>query len=344
LEIAMKPAIQPAIKAANKRSRKLYLYAALAAAAHLAVAMSWIAPARAESKIVEGFVSNGALQWPEYVANELGWFKENGVTVDLLSVGPGAAQQLAAGSLNLGYSGFPDFVRATNQGAPVKIVINAVNQPPYAVYAKPAIKSIADLKGRTVSIGGIKDVTLIYMEAFIAPAGLKAADLDFVYSKATQDRLAALLSGGADAAILYPPATFRAAAAGYTDLGDIETYLKDFPFTVWATNTDWATKNRDALISYVKAYSRAVAWLYDAKNKEQAVDILVKYSKQDRKDTADTYDYFIGKLHAFSPDGRLSETSYKRMADALVSWGDLTQPVPQMSKFFDSSFVDAAWK
>jgi hypothetical protein len=70
----------------------------------------------------------------------------------------------------------------------------------------------------------------------------------------------------------------------------------------------------------------------------------VKYSKQDRKDTADTYDYFIGKLHAFSPDGRLSEASYKRMTDALVSWGDLTQPVPPMSKFFDSSFVDAAWK
>jgi NitT/TauT family transport system substrate-binding protein len=336
--------MKSAIKPAAKQSRNLCRYAALAAAAHLAVAMSWSAPARAETKIVEGFVSNGALQWPEYVANELGWFKENGVSVDMLVVGPGAAQQLAAGSLNIGYSGFPDFVRATNQGAPVKIVINAVNQPPYAVYAKPAIKSIADLKGKTVSIGGIKDVTLIYMEAFIASAGLKAADLDFVYAKATQDRLAALMSGGADAAILYPPATFRAAAAGYTDLGDIEAYLKDFPFTVWAANTDWAAKNRDALLSYIRAYARVVHWLYDTKNKDQAVDILVKYSKQDRKDTADTYDYFISKLHAFSSDGRLSEASYKRMTDALVSWGDLSQPAPPMSKFFDLSFVDAAWK
>jgi ABC-type nitrate/sulfonate/bicarbonate transport system substrate-binding protein len=106
--------MNPAIKPAIERSRNLCLYAALAAAAHLAVAISWIAPARAEPKIVEGFVSNGALQWPEYVASELGWFKENGVSVDLLSVGPGAAQQLAAGSLNIGYSGFPDFVRATN--------------------------------------------------------------------------------------------------------------------------------------------------------------------------------------------------------------------------------------
>ncbi len=156
--------------------------------------------------------------------------------------------------------------------------------------------------------------------------------------------MAALLSGGADAAILYPPATFRAAAAGYTDLGDIQAYLQDFPFTVWAANMDWAAKNRDALVAYVRAYSRAVHWLYDTNNKERAVDILVKYSKQDRKDSADTYDYFVRKLHAFSPDGRMSDPAYKKMTDALVSWGDLSRPVPPMSKFFDMSFVEAGWK
>jgi hypothetical protein len=32
------------------------------------------------------------------------------------------------------------------------------------------------------------------------------------------------------------------------------------------------------------------------------------------------------------------------MTDALVQWGDLTMPVPAASKFFDLSFVDAAWK
>jgi NitT/TauT family transport system substrate-binding protein len=199
------------------------------------------------------------------------------------------------------------------------------------------------IRGKTVSIGGTKDVTLVYMEAFIASAGLKASDLDFVYAKATQDRLAALLSGGADAAILYPPSSFRAGAAGYTYLGDIEPHLKDFPFTVWAANTDWAAKNRDALLGYVKAYSRAVRWLYDASNKTRAVDILVKYAKQDRNDSADTYDYFVTKLRAFSTDGLIGAESYKKMADALVGLGDLAAPVPPADKFFDPSFVKAAW-
>ena len=147
--------------------------------------------ASSQTKIVEGFVSHGALQWPEYIATEFGWFKENGVEVDMLVVGGGAAQQVAAGALNIAYSGFPDFIRATNAGAPVKIVINAIGQPPYGVYSKPAIKKISDLKGKIASIGGQRDITLIYMEAFLAGGGLKPSDLDFIYAKATQDRLAA---------------------------------------------------------------------------------------------------------------------------------------------------------
>src|SRR5262245_33291016 len=107
-----------------------------------------VEPAHAQHKIVEGFVSHGALQWPEYIATEFGWFKENGVELDMLVVGAGAAQQVAAGALNIGYSGFPDFIRAINQGAPVRIVINAITAPPYGVYSKTTIKKIADLKGK----------------------------------------------------------------------------------------------------------------------------------------------------------------------------------------------------
>src|ERR1700760_4562032 len=147
-------------------------------AAGLVVMAAAAFPVRAETKIVEGIVSHGALQWPEYAAAEFGWFKENGVEVELIVVGGGAAQQLAAGALNIGYSGFPDFIRATNQGAPIKIVINGVTAPPYGVYAKPTVKKISDLKGKIISIGGTKDITLVYMESFLAAGGLTAKDVD----------------------------------------------------------------------------------------------------------------------------------------------------------------------
>jgi hypothetical protein len=40
----------------------------------------------------------------------------------------------------------------------------------------------------------------------------------------------------------------------------------------------------------------------------------------------------------------IDNAAYKTMSDALVESGDLTQPVPPLSKFFDGSYVVAAWK
>ena len=59
-------------------------------------------------------------------------------------MGASGAQQLAGGALNIAHSGYPDFARASLQGASVKIIINDIVASPYAVFAKPAIKKIAD--------------------------------------------------------------------------------------------------------------------------------------------------------------------------------------------------------
>jgi ABC-type nitrate/sulfonate/bicarbonate transport system substrate-binding protein len=224
----------------------------------------------------------------------------------------------------------------------VKIIINDIVASPYAVFAKAGIKQIAELRGKLISIGGVKDVTLIYMKAFLASAGLRAGDVDFVYAKAAADRLAALVSGGVDATILNPPTYFRAIALGFSNLGDIEPHIKDVPFTVWAVNTEWATKNRAALIAFARSYKRAVRWLYDPANKAAAVDILVKHAKQDRKETSEAYDYLVARLKLFGVDGGVSDAAYEKMAGGLIDLGDMKEPVPPKSAIFDGSFVEQA--
>ena len=61
--------------------------------------------------------------------------------------------------------------------------------PPYELLAKPSIKSLKDLKGKTVSIGGPKDVTRIYLNRMLQPNGLKDSDVDLVYAGASTARL-----------------------------------------------------------------------------------------------------------------------------------------------------------
>ena len=86
-------------------------------------------------------------------------------------------QQLAAGSFNIApTAGMVDPIRAVNKGAPVALICIVIPAPPYALLAKPNIGKIEDLKGKTIIIGGPKDITRIFTERMLAPHGLKSGD------------------------------------------------------------------------------------------------------------------------------------------------------------------------
>jgi len=294
--------------------------------------------AQAQTKIVAGMVAHGPPQWPQYVAEEFGWFKQDKIELDLVTVGGGGTTQVAAGSLNIAHSGYPDFARAALQGAPLRIVISDFTGSPYGVFAKKGINRIADLKGKLISIGGPNDITLIYIKPFLASAGLKTTDVDFVYAKAAGDRFAALASGAVDAAILNPPTYFKAIEAGLSALGDTKPYAEGIPFTVWGANQAWAAAHR----AFARDYKRGVAWLNDPAHRQQAIDILVKHAKQDPKDSAEAYDYLVAKLKLFGADGDVSDAVYAKMAEGLAEIGTIKPPYPPKSAIFDGSFVQAA--
>ena len=60
----------------------------------------------------------------------------------------------------------------------------------------------------------------------------------------------------------------------------------------------WAAKNREAMVAFARNYKRGVRWLYDPANRQQAIDILVKYARQDPKDIAEAYDYLHRQAEA----------------------------------------------
>src|SRR5207253_2858091 len=83
------------------------------------------------------------------------------IKVDIVYVQSSAAlvQQITAGSLDICMStGLVDPLRANQMGAPIAIVRVEVQAPPYALLAKPGIKSLAELKGKVIPLGGPKDL------------------------------------------------------------------------------------------------------------------------------------------------------------------------------------------
>jgi NitT/TauT family transport system substrate-binding protein len=202
----------------------------------------------------------------------------------------------------------------------VRTVIQA---PPYALLAKPEIKRIENLKGKTIIIGGLKDITRIFTERMLEPHGLKTGDYDYVFAGATSARFSALKSGAVDAALLTVPFNVYAETAGFTNLGFTFDYLPDMPFAGMAVNRTWAKTNTDALRRFLAAYTKGVAWFDDPKNREAAVQIQMDTSRIARDDVGKAY-VFLHDKNLFEPTGMVSKRKIGNVIGALRDLGDLS--------------------
>ena len=221
-------------------------------------------------------------------------------------------------------TGLVDPIRAIDKGAPIAIVRLEAQSPPYALVAKSTIKSLKDLKGKVISLGGPKDITRIYVERMLAPSGIKPGDFDMVFAGATSARTQALLSGAVDAAILLPPFNFQAVAQGYNELGRTVDFAPELPFSGTVVNLAWAKAHQDLLIRLLAAHAKSIAWFEDDRNRAEAVKMMVEASKLKPEEVEKSYDFFR-KGRFFEPTGKISRKKIGALVDALVGLGDMTQ-------------------
>jgi ABC-type nitrate/sulfonate/bicarbonate transport system substrate-binding protein len=269
--------------------------------------------------------SASANLWPVFIGLDKGFFAAENIKVDLVYTPASAAviQQLAAGSLNITIStGLVDPIRAIDQGAAIAIVRVEVQAPPYVMMAKANIRSLSGLKGKVISVGGAKDITRVYAERMLAPQGLKPGDYDFVYAGATTARAQALLSGAVDAAILLPPYNFQIESAGYNNLGLTIDYAPELAFSGTVVNRAWAARNEPVISRVLAAQDKSIEYLYDDRNRAEAVRILASVSGLKIEDVEKSYDFFR-KNNFFDRSGKISRTKMNALLDALVSLGDL---------------------
>jgi len=282
--------------------------------------------ARAADTIIVGAVGSASTNlWPVHIGIEKGFFSAEGLTIDLVYAQSNTAvvQQLAAGSVNVSVAtGLVDPIRATDKGAPVAIVRIEVQAPPYALLAKPEIKKIAELKDKTISVGGAKDITRIFLERMLAPHGVNPGEFDIIFSGTTSARFSALQSGAVDAALLTSPFNFHAESAGFTNLGMTMQYVRDLPFSGVIVNRNWARANPSDAERFVAAYTRSIGWFRDAQNREEAVKIMVAVSGLNSQDVEKGYD-FLHDGEFFEPTGIVSRSRLTNLVKTLRDLGDI---------------------
>jgi NitT/TauT family transport system substrate-binding protein len=308
---------------------------AIAIAVAIAASLLFAFPAVAAETVIAGGVSSGSTNlWPIHIGIRKGLFQAAGINVDLVFAQSNASviQQLAANSINASVgSGLVDPIRAVEKGAPVALIRIETQKPPYALLAKPALKSIADLRGKTVSVGGPKDITRIFFERMLVASGVPLRDVDLIFAGATSARIAALQSGAADAALLTTPYNFHAEAAGYRNLG-MTAAMVDMPFSGVSINRNWASRNMKTAQAYLAVYSQAILWLENPANRREAIDIMLAVSSLKPEDVEKSYDFLLGG-HFFETTGTISRARLGKVLEALQELGDIPPTMPVDSLF-----------
>jgi NitT/TauT family transport system substrate-binding protein len=283
-----------------------------------------------------------AQEWPIFIAETKGFMAENGVAPDLIAAPSTAAamQQLAAGSSNLGSGGLTDPLRAIDKGAQISLLRVEAQVPPYTLWAKPGIKSIADLRGKLIILGGAKDITRIYLERTLIANGVKPGEYDMIFAGTTAARFAALSSGAVDAAIMVPPFSFKAKSSGLSFIANVADYVRDLPFTGYAANTAWAKLHKPQIIGFLTGMAKSIDWFYQDANRGEAIDILVKESGSSREDIEATYDYYKS-LHIFDRKGLVEASTVGNLIKAMQDIGDLEGSL-DVNRFIDPEITGLA--
>jgi len=334
----------PAVKAPSAPA----LAAPTAASAPAAPTAATSAPAAsapaAPVALTVGAVNPNANIWTIVVGIEKGFFEQAGTKVELTFTGSTAntTQQVVAGAIDLGNGSMDNYVRAAEAGAPIVAVAGEQTMPTYGLLGQPDVATVADLRGKLLILGGIKDPTLFFLHQMLRPNGLADDDYDLTFAGGTSDRFAALQAGAVAAALLTQPFDFAAERLGYRRLVSQWDYPIDYQFIAYGVRRDWAETHEDALVRFLRGFGAAHRWLHDPRHRDEAIALLSQAVKLQPEDASATYDLLITRLKMLAPDGQIAEKDVRGVLDSLVALGDMASPPPPVSKYLDNRYVEAA--
>jgi NitT/TauT family transport system substrate-binding protein len=215
---------------------------------------------------------------PLWIAADRNLFAKHGLNVDLRYIAPATATQaLISRNLDIINPG-GEIVEAHLNGEPVVYIAGILNRAVMSIYAKPEIKSLADLKGKVLGLTVPGATTDFAARLLLQQAGLTPGkDVKLLYLKGMVEILAGIQQGSADAGILTSPTTLKAEHAGLKELVDVTERNIPMIHAALATTKDYLKSNRDNTRRYLQAYLEGIKI---AKTEpDLAKQVIGKYTK-----------------------------------------------------------------
>lgn len=273
-----------------------------------------------------------------HVGKEKGFYREEGIEIQPIMAGMlQGIQGLIGGSFDysqmLGQGG-----GAIMRGAPLKIVMAFDTRPSWFLLGTKNMKAIQDLKGKQLAVSSF-GAALDQMTRELLPRfGMEPMrDVILRAIEPPPNRLAALLSGAVDAAVLTHPETIIARRQGFNQLLFFGDHIEFVSAGVVATERN-ITQRPDFVRRFIRGALKTFYWL-----KENEKEVVARLAKATKSSETDGLELYRTGVKLFSQDGAIPRRLQERMVSLQRKVLNIEKDLRPES-VYDFSFVRTANK
>jgi NitT/TauT family transport system substrate-binding protein len=283
--------------------------------------------AATQVKIMVGGIDK-VIYLPAKLAEQLGYFKESGLDVQLLTEPSGATAEnvLISGDVQ-GVVGFYDHtIDLQTKGKCITSVVQLADVPGevevVASSKADQIKSPADFKGKKLGITSAGSSTDFLTQYLATKNGLNNGDYTTVKAGAGQTFIAAIDNGGIDAGMTTDPTVAQLTSTGKgkilldmrTEQGTRAALGGLYPASSLYMDCAWVQSHEDAVRKIATALVKTLGWIKEHKPAEIAAKMPADYAAGNPK----LYEQAVAdSIGMFNADGKMKEEGATNVLEVL---------------------------
>jgi len=256
-----------------------------------------------QEKIRIGVPLFPTVAFPAMIAQEKGIFDRHGLKAEIIRINsePTTYQALISGDIDATSGAPTGLVQSNLQGVPVVSLGSWDNLVSYSIATKEKIDDLSQLKGKKIGINRLGGKSSLILRVMLEVAGLNTTkDVTLLQLGGSQERLAALMRGGIDAAPVDFAFEPKMKQLGFHLVTGSKTPFMNAPMVVKASSVQ---AQRGKWVRFVRAYLEATHYIVT--NKEASLEVLRRGLGLEEKATLEhTYEQMRARadLDLIAPD------------------------------------------
>jgi ABC-type nitrate/sulfonate/bicarbonate transport system substrate-binding protein len=271
---------------------------------------------------------------PQVVAEHKGFFEKEGLQIKFheTTYAPDHNEGMAEGRWDFTLSSADTMIaRTTTDGVDYMLFMQAEEGLSAYLIGQPGIARVEDLRGKLLA-GDPGDSNLdLIRKKILRSHGIEDTEYAIEIIGSSPVRLQAFLHGRIAGAMLTPPASEKALAAGGLLLAKAADYVPGWPLTCGWTLRRWLESHRQLTVRFIRAWAGATDWLLRPENRAETLELLTTREKLSYAAAEEAYQKVV-------PRARINPAALQTVIDLRREMGVYHPPFDPPERFYDDSY------